>query len=664
MGRYVDAKLETARRTARSSFMENDMRKFNYMVKGVNNPITEFMTQVLRYDKTKNRGNVLIVTKLCTLSELDEYIDRANAAWEFACDCYFNSNKPIELEVSTKNMGIEPQLCGRCFHFDDPYIQVKCGTAYYRLRFPEFAHGNYDIEQQFGDFYRLEDIRGAIKAWLDGDYAKTIELIWPKQTKEGTMKAVQETDLFVFWKGKVWSVDSGERVSDCPPKGLPPSVFEYKRCNYQNTELVCSLTNSHEEMEVCEIGDTNVECYELCELKLLDNEWLCKLETLYRDGRSNLPDHVFDDIMEFLGMSEERLQKLCNKAAKSFGHDNSYGVSSERDDKYCNSKRNYPAEAKILSQDKVRDANKLEDIVKSWNGKAVMSWKLDGCAVRLHYKGTQFVRAESKGKAREVSELMKNVDGFPETITHGLPFLEKEFVNVEWFVTGELVAQNERRSVAAGYLLRKDANSEETVDISRKLRFVVYDSDICKSISVNPNVAPIRLYSQMLNLLKEAGFDTVGLFEFVDAKQISNIYDDYYPPQEFDIDGLVVRVNDIAKYESLGETQHHPKGSVAFKFEDEWHRVKPNRIYGKRGENGVIKLIAEFNSVTIDGKKVKSAVWQPKDDGGYSLECTRRYEEYKVFYRGEEFEKYFNVDKIEVCLRGKVIPQWRLVGEQ
>lgn len=641
------------------------MRKFNYMVKGVNNPITEFMTQVLQYDKSKNRGNVLIVSKLCTLAELDEYIDRANAAWEFACNCYFNSNKPIELEVSTKNMGIAKKFAPKVLQWDDPYIQVKCGTAYYRVRFPEFADGHYHIEQEFGDFYRLEDIREAVKAWLDGDYAKVTELIWPKQTKEGTMKAVQETDLFVFWKGNVWSVDSGERVSGgaCLKINQPASVFEYKRCDYQNTELICSLTNSPKEMEVCEISDINVECYELCKLEPLDNEWLCKLETLYRDGRSNLPDHVFDDIMEFLGMSEERLQKLCNKSAKSLGHDNSYGVSSEKTDKYCSSKRNYPAEAKILSQDKVRDTHKLEDIVKGWNGKAVMSWKLDGCAVRLHYKGTQFVRAESKGKAREVSELMKNVRGIPFTITHGLPFVEKEFVNVEWFVTGELVARNERRSVAAGYLLRKDASSEETKDISSGLEFFVYDSDICKSISGNPNVAPIRLYSQMLNLLKEAGFNTVELFEFFDAEQISNIYDDHYPPQEFDVDGLVVRVNDIAKYESLGETSHHPKGSVAFKFEDEWHRVKPNRIYGKRGENGVIKLIAEFSPVTIDGKKVKSAVWQPKDDGSYRLEVTRHYEEYKVFYRGEEFEKYFNVDKIEVCLRGKVIPQWRLIGE-
>lgn len=642
------------------------MRKFNYMVKGMNNPITEFMTQVLRYDKSKNRGNSLIVGKLCTLAELDEYIDRANAAWEFTCNCYFNSNKPIQLEISTQNQCLSERYSVQKFNYDDPYIQVGCGDSYYRVRFPEFADGLYSVRQQFGYYYRLGDIREAAKAWLDGNYGKAIELIWPKEvSKEETMKAVQETDLFVFWKGNVWSVDSGERVSEstCLKIKQPVNVFEYKRCDYQNTELVCSLTNSLKEIEVCEMDDINVECYELCELKPLDNEWLCKLETLYRDGRSNLPDHVFDSIMEFLGMSEERLQKLCNKASKSLGHDNSYGVSSEKTDKYCNSKRNYPAETKILSQDKVRDTHKLEEIVRGWNGKAVVSWKLDGCAVRLHYKGTQFVRAESKGKAREVSELIKNISNIPFTITHGLPFVEKEFANVEWFVTGELVAQNERRSVAAGYLLRKDAISEATMDIAHGLRFFVYDSDICKSISGNPNVAPIRLYSQMLNLLKEAGFDTVELFEFLDAEQISNIYDDHYPPQEFDVDGLVVRVNDIAKYESLGETSHHPKGSVAFKFEDEWHRVKPKRIYGKLGENGVIKLIAEFNPVTIEGKSVKSAVWQPKDDGNYRLEIGKRYQEYDVFYRGEEFKKYFNADKIEVCLRGKVIPQWRLIGE-
>jgi hypothetical protein len=127
----------------------------------------------------------------------------------------------------------------------------------------------------------------------------------------------------------------------------------------------------------------------------------------------------------------------------------------------------------------------------------------------------------------------------------------------------------------------------------------------------------------------------------------------------------------------LGETSHHPKGSVAFKFEDEWKRVRPDCIYGKRGRNGVLKIIAEFRPLHFGDKTVKSAVWQPKDDGRYHLAHNSSLwnkgcgESYEVWYAPEnakgprkvKFTEHFNVSEIEVCLRGKVIPQWRLIEQ-
>jgi hypothetical protein len=179
----------------------------------------------------------------------------------------------------------------------------------------------------------------------------------------------------------------------------------------------------------------------------------------------------------------------------------------------------------------------------------------------------------------------------------------------------------------------------------------------------------------MINLLKtEAYFNVVELCEFKQVEQISNenILEDLQVPQEFDTDGLVVRVNDIKKYVSMGETAHHPKGSVAFKFEDEWKRVKPDCIYGKRGTNGVLKIIAEFRPLHFGDKTVKSAVWQPKAIG-FSLEYNSSLwdkgggESYEVFcyeqFKKVKFTDHFNVSEIEVCLRGHVIPQWRLIEQ-
>ena len=667
------------------------LRKFKYMVKGLLNPFASLMAEAIGWSSDRTKDSYLVRCKYCSLTEFDDYINRANAAWEGITERYFISNKPIQFEISTVTQEFgkwnpAPSVL--------PYIQLKLGNVTYRLTIPKRCEGLEGLNKRFGDFYINEDVRDVIKAWLDKDHTVSLEKdgnvvcveTVMEDEEEETMLIQQETDLFVVSEGKVWSVDSGECVYEMEVWYTKDAyVFAYKRYDYHRSRLQFIFSFGAEmvvkEVLVVEyLQDEyeldNVENVEYCLVECIRTGWLKKLEKMYRDGRSNLPDAVFDHIMEVRGMNEERLQKLCYGTIKDNKHYNSSGVQSSKAVASVPVNVEYPAFSKILSQDKVRDTKKLESIVHSWGGKAVVSWKLDGAAVRLHYKGTQFVRAESKGKARDVTELMRWVDGVPRAIHHGFPFVEDWFKDKEWFVTGELVTKNGRRSVAAGYLLRKDADSDETVAIGGRLHFVVYDSNICEYQTKDPMVAPIRLYSQMMNLLgTEAGFHTVDLCEFKCAEQIDegNITEDLPIPQDFDTDGLVVRLNDIKKYASLGETAHHPKGSVAFKFEDEWKTVNLDCLYGKRGSNGVIKLIAEFRPLKFGDKTVKSAVWQPKDDGKFSLEYNSKlYEKdggYEVWYTDyshggkKRFKDHFNVDKIEVCLRGCVIPQWRLIEQ-
>lgn len=624
------------------------------------NPISHFIMDVIDFhvgDDKYNKRNYLVVTKKLDLQELKGLVEKANAAWNAVCGW----EKRIELEISLE----EQTSVG-----DDiwPYIQVKCGESYYRISFPQASTGLSEKINKFGTFYKNKDITDSVLRWKSGEDVE-FGVDEDKFTEEKMVS--QETDLFVIDEKSCWSLDSGEKTYG-EFKECAPSIFEYKLNNYKNQILVSPVENSNEVfvIEICknENGLTNVVCATYCELNEIKTGWLKKLEALYRDGRSNLPDKVFDHIMEVRRMSEEELQTLCGDipAGKEF-HYNSYGVNSCKCDDNLSGK-NYPAKRTILSQDKVRDESELEEIVSSWHGKAVVSWKLDGCAVRLYYKGRDFVRAVSKGKSRDVSELMKLVKGFKSRIYHGFPFVEDWFSDREWFVTGELVAVNERRSVAAGFLLRKDAESEETKELASSMRFIVYDSNICEYYPKNVNVAPIRLYSQMINLLStECGFDTIELCEFRDAKQVaSGCNDDLQFPYDIDVDGMVVRVNDIAKYSELGETLHHPKGSVAFKFEDEWKRTKSKCFYGKRGSNGVIKIIAEFEPVEFDGKVVRSAVWQPKNDDTYfelmySSKLPPECREIFVGFPRKKFEEVFDVKEIEVCLRGKVIPQWRVI---
>ena len=623
--------------------------KFGTMVKGVQNPFTEIVSLVVLYG---NNGKK---------KDLERYVDSTNAAWDAACDWFKRyPHMPIEFEVSTVEQTSK-------FIFVSPYIQLKCGTSRYRIyvknTLPNFSY----LQKVFGEFYNT-DIRDIVEMWINKNY--TGSLIPDKKETESTAEtesATEMTGLFVISKGDVYGVDSGKWVwqepllgneskfiftcglcKNCDPQSRLD--FEFADRNFEGLKVTVTEYDTHEKH--------NVESVSECGVRYINESDLKELEMLYREGRSKLPDTVFDDIMEALEVSEEKLHELCGEI------DNSNKVSS-----------GYPAENKILSLEKVRDENKTEDVVRNWKGKAVVSWKLDGCAVRLHYKGVNFVRAETKGKSRDVTELMKNVaecEEFPLQIKSKIkPFSERWFEYKDWFVTGELVAKNASRSKAAGYLLRKDVNSEETKTIASELEFIVYDSNICE-IYPETERSEITQYSQMLDLLSyipKVGdfnkFEVVELDEFVDINTTLQRLD---PPKDIDTDGLVIRVNDIARYKSLGETSHHPKGGVAFKFEDEWKVVEPKRIYGTRGVNNVLKIIAEFEPVKFGDKTVTTAVWQPKNSSDFYLRnyvgCGKREVWYGQYGRGKKFTEHFNVGTIEVCLRGHVIPQWRLMRDE
>lgn len=614
--------------------------KCGHMMKGIENPFTQLVIDAINWVPGDGRKkNYLVLTKkVKSISNLDDFVNRANVAWDAACEYVENGGDLVEFELLTSR------------DMSEPYAKLKFGGKFYKVGIPFDAVGRSKLNEKFGDYY-VTDISDAVRKWLNQNYTATIE-------KETDMK---ETNRYIIYKGKVLSVDSGEEETEVTYKLKHTHIFTYVPMVWSDHSLDVDVVTEGKELcaEITEFDDLRTEVLnvEECKLTKIGKMELAELDRYYRDGRSKLQDAVFDDIMAGISISEEELQKLSGELGSN---EHAAGAFVG----------NYPASSKILSQDKVRDAKKLFNIVKSWGTKAVISWKLDGCAVRLWYKGDKFVRAETKGKARDVTELMRSVDGFDDTFYDRPIVSETQNSDIEWFVTGEVVAINNRRSVVAGYLLRKDQDSEETRKIAfeNKLRFFAYDSDIWKLKSSSPyHKEPMRLYSEMLNFLAaNLHFSIVETFEFEEElfDKGRDMDTELRRPNEYDIDGLVIRANNLAKYASMGETEHHPKGSVAFKFEDTWYPVKPKLIYSKTGVNNVVKFIAEFDPIEIDGKNVKSAVFQPRNLSIFSSHYESKiYDKtdggYELYYRGTPILETEYGKQIEVCLRGKVIPQFR-----
>lgn len=611
--------------------------KCKHTLKGIENPFTQLVIDAINWVPEDGRKkNYLVLTKkVKTVSDLDNFVNRANVAWDAACEYIENGGDSVQFEL----------LTGR--DMSEPYAKLKFGDKFYKVGIPFDASGRLKLKEKFGDYYTT-DISDAVRKWLKQDYTVTIE-------RETDMT---ETNRYIIYKGKVLSVDSGEEETEVIYKLKHSHMFTYVPMVWGDHALDVDVVTEGRELcaEVTEFDDLRTEVLNVAECKLtkIGKMELAELDRYYREGRSKLQDAVFDDIMAGISISEEELQKLSGEL----------GTSSPI------SAGNYPASSKILSQDKVRDVKKLFNIVKSWGAKAVISWKLDGCAVRLWYKGDKFVRAETKGKARDVTGLMRNVDGFDDVLYNRQIVSEPQNTDVEWFVTGEVVALNNRRSVVAGYLLRKDQDSDEAHEVAyeNKLHFFAYDSDVWKLKSSSHYYnQPMRLYSEMLKFLAgNLHFSIVEVFEFEEEMfdKGRDLDVELRRPNEYDIDGLVIRANNLAKYASMGETEHHPKGSVAFKFEDTWYPVKPKLIYSKTGVNNVVKFIAEFDPIEIDGKSVKSAVFQPREMSVFTAHYeTKLYDKtdggYELRYHGEPILETEYGKQIEVCLRGKVIPQFR-----
>lgn len=357
--------------------------------------------------------------------------------------------------------------------------------------------------------------------------------------------------------------------------------------------------------------DNDVVC---CSLQMLTIDDLRHFDVLYRAGRPILLDSMFDLMTQEMNVDEGRIETL----------------------------------SEIKSLAKVRDISKVKSFLTRHKPLSA-SWKYDGCAVRIILSKGKLIKAYTKGKQRDVTQLMALVlDKYLNTMA---PSQREAFSEVA--ITGELIMPDNGRAIAAGYLLQNYIEDSIAIkDFGYKLSFIVYDLDATPNTRQDEDVTRIDSLSHThaMNMVENTfNMPTVRPFLIYNDADV----DDYIngkmddPREGYDTDGIVFRINDYHDFKNKGETKHHPRGAIAFKFEDEWHQVIANLFEAKSGSNGTTKIIASFDPIVIDGKTIEKAVWQPvlstKDD-----------------------QVRFDIDRlkpgamIDVCLRGKVIPQFRI----
>ena len=264
---------------------------------------------------------------------------------------------------------------------------------------------------------------------------------------------------------------------------------------------------------------------------------------------------------------------------------------------------------KMLSLEKTKN---LEDIIAFSNyHDMVMMAKLDGLTCSLKYQNGKLVSAETRGDGTIGEDILHNalvISSIPNRIKYNNELiLDGEIVCLEKdFIPFKKEYKNSR-NFAAGSIRLLDSKECE----KRKLTFIVWDvikgfEDIFPSYDMKNNS-----FIDKLDIAKTYGFNIVpGTFCQPWQPNLSeniNSIKELAQNMSIPIDGIVFKFNDITYGKAQGETAHHFKNAIAYKFYDETYATTLRNIEWSMGRTGILTPVAVFDTIDIDGSEVSRA---------------------------------------------------------
>lgn len=244
----------------------------------------------------------------------------------------------------------------------------------------------------------------------------------------------------------------------------------------------------------------------------------------------------------------------------------------------------------------------------------VVEPKIDGLSVSLEYRNGEFVRGSTRGDGfigEDVTENLRTIRSIPLKLKKNVPFLEvrgEVYMPLKSFekVTEQQELNDEQpfknpRNAAAGSLRQKDPK----IAAKRGLDIFVFNIQQIEGVELTS-------HKQSLEFLAECGFKVIK-----DYKKLSSsdeIIDriEYIGNERsrfsFDIDGVVIKVDNFALRNRLGSTSKVPKWAVAYKFPPEEKETVLREIEVNVGRTGAITPVAVFDSVLLAGTSVSRAV--------------------------------------------------------
>ena len=284
----------------------------------------------------------------------------------------------------------------------------------------------------------------------------------------------------------------------------------------------------------------------------------------------------------------------------------------------------------MLSLDNTYNVEELRDFhnrvvknLKTEEVEYIVELKIDGLGVSLYYEDGAFVRGATRGdgkKGEDITANLKTLRSIPLVIpmkdfgcksmeVRGEVYMNRkgfEKLNKQREEDGEAPFANPRNA-AAGSLRLLDSS----ITASRPLNIWVYN--------VGHYEGPaFKSHFEMLDGLKMLGLrtnpNTRLCRSFDDVREMIDEWQEKQATLDYDVDGLVVKVNSIAAQTKLGSTNKHPRWAAAFKYEAEEAETMVEDIRVQVGRTGAITPVAELTPVFVSGSTVSRATLHNEDE--------------------------------------------------
>ena len=240
--------------------------------------------------------------------------------------------------------------------------------------------------------------------------------------------------------------------------------------------------------------------------------------------------------------------------------------------------------------------------------------KIDGISASLTFKNGKFIKGLSRGDGKEGEDITSNLATIKD--------IPKKIQNIDFpkeiDIRGEVFIQNSDfkkisskfanpRNAASGFLRQK--NSDKTAKIP--LKFIAYTFGYEKGLKIENQY-------EYLKKLDEWGFKTNPFNKLI--KGVKNLLINYSEIEkkrseiDFDIDGIVYKINDFKLQKRLGNVANAPRWAIAHKFSSNKAISKILSIDIQIGRTGALTPVAKIKTVNIGGVQVSNATLHNEDE--------------------------------------------------